>query len=365
MCCPKGTSACGGKCVDETTDDANCGGCGLTCSTGCTAGECLLVIAEDQTSPAGITLDAANLYWIDTEAMGDGGSVDFVAPVMQLPQKGGTTRPLASSLDNGVGIAIDATSVYWTTRGTEANAYTDGTVMKVPKGGGTPVTLATGVFNPWGPIAVANATVYWADGDDGDGGGLFSVASGGGEVRSLASTTAEIFPAAIAVDATSVYWTDYSAPGVLKVPVVGGTPTTLASGTVPQGIAIDGTSVYWTDSGAGATFDSCDGIGAVTSNGTVTKVPLAGGTTTTLASGRLCPTNIVVDAKSVYWSEGMGNGGISLMKVPLDGGVPVTMGSSLGSVAGLAVGTTSLYFTDPATFITGEGTGPVWELTPK
>jgi hypothetical protein len=362
ICCPDGESVCGSKCVDETTDDSNCGGCGLTCNTGCNAGECLVVIADDQTSPAGIALDVANLYWVDTETVGDG-SYDYVAPVMQLTQSGGTPVSLASSLDNGSGIALDATHVYWTTIGTAAKSYNDGTVMKAPKGGGgAPVTLATGVPDPWGPIVVAHATVYWADGGGGAG-AISSVPSGGGEVRSLVSAT--IMPIAIAVDATNVYWTDDSAPGVLKVPVSGGTPTTLASGTVPQGIAIDATSVYWADSGAGATFESCAGIGTVTSNGTITKVPLSGGTPTTLASGRLCPFNIVVDGTSVYWSEGMGNGGISLMKVPLGGGAPVTLASSVGSVAGLAVGATSLYFTDPETIISGEGPGPVWALTPK
>jgi DNA-binding beta-propeller fold protein YncE len=54
------------------------------------------------------------------------------------------------------------------------------------------------------------------------------------------------------VDATSVYWANNGGGTVMKVPISGGTPTTLASGqTTPWGIAVDATSVYWTNYGGG------------------------------------------------------------------------------------------------------------------
>ena len=58
----------------------------------------------------------------------------------------------------------------------------------------------------------------------------------------------------IAVDATHVYWvagTVNLADGVvMKVPIAGGPPVMLASGQAqPIAVAVDATSVYWTNAG--------------------------------------------------------------------------------------------------------------------
>jgi len=72
-----------------------------------------------------------------------------------VPLGGGAPTILASGLPSAAGIAVDATSLYWT-------IWSDGTVMKVALGGGAPTILATGQSSP-GDIAVDATSVYWTD----------------------------------------------------------------------------------------------------------------------------------------------------------------------------------------------------------
>jgi hypothetical protein len=121
---------------------------------------------------------------------------------------------LAEAQNAPLGIAVNATDVYWVNEEIAAVNFIDGTVMSVPIAGGTPNALASNQ-SPYG----------------------------------------------IALDATNVYWTGVDSaavPGeatltgaVLRISLAGGAPTTLASApNVPAQIAVDGTSVYWTNRGS-------------------------------------------------------------------------------------------------------------------
>jgi hypothetical protein len=87
--------------------------------------------------------------------------------VLKVPIGGGTIVPLATTVTSPGNIAVDSTSVYFTTsaftRSGDAVAG-GGLVAKVPIGGitdgGAPMTLASTADSPWA-IAVDSTRVYF------------------------------------------------------------------------------------------------------------------------------------------------------------------------------------------------------------
>src|SRR5262249_19165122 len=103
--------------------------------------------------PGPLVLDSEAVYW------GNMGDDPMSGSIMKLPKAGGTAQTLAPN-QSPFALAIDATDIYWVNRASSGAA--DGSVMRVPKGGGDLVTLASGLHDPWA-LAVSGNAVYWTE----------------------------------------------------------------------------------------------------------------------------------------------------------------------------------------------------------
>ncbi len=307
--CP--TTVCEGTCVQTDTDAKNCGRCGHDCRGGkCIAGKCdsvavVIGVGNSPGRPSSLAVDATNIYW----TIGDGSPN---GAVMKAPLSKGPSTLLATGQDYPFDVVVDATSVYW------ANHFA---VMKCSIAGGDVTTLASGRDSIAG-IAVDAAAVYFGTvGSSTGGGAVMRVPIEGGTPTVLASRAA---PFDLATDGVNVYWTSFGGT-VTSIPSAGGAATTLVSGQKMCGaIALDATNVYWS---AGT-------------NGAIMKVPLAGGVPVTLAMGG-DPTNLIVSGSNIYWTMPAAN---ELKTVSVEGGTADLLGSA--PVENLAVDAQSVYWSN-------------------
>ena len=187
------------------------------------------------------------------------------------------------------------------------------------------VTLATGLSNP-NSVAVDAASVYWTDYRSGT---VRAVSKSGGPVTILVSGLYS--PTGIAADNSYVYFgEDYGtgASRVHRVPKGGGSITTLTTGISSiSRIAINSANVFWTD----------------IYGGTIGRVSLSGGSAATISSGATSPAGIAIDGANVYWSEFSNPGGIR--KAPLTGGAFTTLSADSNSL-GVATDGINVYWTE-------------------
>jgi hypothetical protein len=110
----------------------------------------------------------------------------------------------------------------------------------------------------------------------------------------------------------------------------GGSGVVVATGSSPFALTVDDTTIYWSDPGLE----------------TVSSIPIAGGTATTLATNLYQPYFLQHDATSLYW----GLNGDVIASIPLGGGTPFPLQASNNTgLTGLAVDATNVYHTEDYT----------------
>jgi hypothetical protein len=141
-------------------------------------------------------------------------------------------------------------------------------------------------------------------------------------------------PAQLVADATYVYWTDDSG-GIWKTPLEA--PDTAPISVVdrsltkdPYALAIDATSLYWSDVPIGFSND-----------GSINKVDLAGGMPVVLVPQNGRAISLAVDDSRVYWTNEQ-----YVLAVPKTGGLIERIAVAEQDAQYIVVDTTHLYWTD-------------------
>lgn len=234
-------------------------------------GGAISTLASEQYGPTQIVVDQTTAYWLtqdDVESVSLSGSATttiarspstsyrsltvagnalyfaegptggYSGNVVERSAAGVFTTLVANLTQPG-DIVFDEGRLYWNDE-TPFGSYS---VLSVPAAGGTVTTVVANEDE--GLVAAFAGDLYLEGGDD-----LVRQPLDGGAATKLVSN---IGAQSFAIDSENLYWATYSA--IKCVPLVGGRVVTLVSG--PGGIsrsgaiAVDATTVYWTDQSGG------------------------------------------------------------------------------------------------------------------
>jgi hypothetical protein len=309
-------------------------------ATGCGGANEGVIIASNQDWPDFIAIDSSSVYW----STGEPGVGVTNGTVMKVGLSGGAPVTLASNQHLPRGLAVDAGSVYWVNFGASEDPQRDpdGSVMKVGLAGGTPFELASGLPGPGG-LALGAEAAYW--GMDSISLTTFArnimkVGLAGGAPTVVASVERSGM-SGLAVHAGAIYWSIPEKGRLMMTALADGSTSVLVdTGRLNEGLTLGSGTIYWA---------SCEGVSRC-EDGRISRVSLSGGSPVDLATGQPYPRAVAVDAEAVYWTNAgpgiMGSTNGSVMKVPLSGGSPVTLASNQATPCSIALSSGEVFWTN-------------------
>jgi hypothetical protein len=187
-------------------------------------------LAMAQLSPARMAIDSANLYWTNYNSPGS---------VMKMNLSSLAFSPLATGINDPVGIAVDSTYAY-------VALASDDYVISVQLSNGAIAQLTNFQNNPF-ELAIDSANVYFTN--DATNGDAHQVAKNANKSAGISLGPSPNPPGGIATDGVNVYWAGNN--NVYKCPIgmANGCTVFVPNQTGASYVAVDSTSLYWTNCG--------------------------------------------------------------------------------------------------------------------
>lgn len=340
-------TSCGSSCVDIDTDAAHCGACFHACLAAANAAvRCAQHMCSYSCDTGYADCDGVSQNGCETPVNSDPGNCGSCGHSCMGGQcVGGNCRPaLVAAAAWPAYVATDSASIYFSIQGTAENGFNDGAVRRLAiLGSAAQTTVVANLANPRA-LAVDGTNVYWVDasglgaapkdqsspGGVSDAGPLLSwtLETSGGlslalsptrvyagsanvgivfstDLRGLDPLTSPLLLldlTGLVLDGGYLYALSYQAY-LSKFTMVDGMPDPnsavplVASGFSGNGFAMTktGDSLYWLAGDSRFPVPSTDG--------SVMRTPIAGGSTVPVASHQAGPIGIAADAGYVYWTN--------------------------------------------------------------
>ncbi len=324
LVCDPAQANCNGLMADGC-EHQFCGTCSdpCTCADGCTG----VLLASAQTLPQAVAL-AGDVVYFATHPNGLTGSISSVAlaggavailvagePLIRdlelgptqifyvtdaslrsIPRTGGPPTVLATGLLHARAVASDATHIYVACAGT-APAAADGSIVRIAIDGGAALVLASNRATSRA-LTLADGDVYfvgagtpaanYADGY------IAKVAADGGGGTSLVAQDL-LDPWELEIDATRLFYRTRNT--IWSVPRAGGVPTVVVAPAGNYGdLTLAGGYLYWA-------FDDVDAHLEALMLSKVLRIAVAGGTSAPIATNQSFVDSIAVDGEHVVWAD--------------------------------------------------------------
>jgi hypothetical protein len=239
---------------------------------------------------------------------------------------------------NGAKIAVTPQFIYWVDQGKSGEDGTPTSLYQLP-------VSCTGPVKWWGlsltgvsGLVAGVDHVYFAIWN------RIMALPLGGATDPVPLAMGTWMPGGLAIDDTYAYWSGSNEGTILRVPLAGGTPEVLVSGEdQPQDVALGPTNIYW-----------------LTTAGDVRTIPKSGGAPVqVLATAQPNPAALTAGPGGVYWGARPDINQNSLMFAPF-GGAPQTLWFGTGWVVGVAAAAPYVYWTSvgPGDLVRGSLAAP-------